>query len=133
MPSKGIEEERPTRGITKPALANRESTQRATNYSCTTPTHSGRHAPRWWESSHVVRELPEHGVSPEKLVNSHGIVERKSAVVGPDVHDVRMDLLSGKGEIEKGRHGIEEHWSRGEGERAWKGGCGLMHYEDIYS
>lgn len=50
-------------------------------------------------------------MSPQKLVSSHGIVERKSAVVGPDIHDVRMDLSSGKGEKGKGRHGIEEHWA----------------------
>lgn len=94
MPPKGIKEERPTLGNTKPTVANGQRT----NHYCATPTHSGWHAPSRWESGHVVRELPEHGVSPQKLVRSHGIIERKSAVVGPDVHDVRMDLLSGKGE-----------------------------------
>lgn len=48
--------------------------------------------PRGREPRHVVRQLPQQGVLPQELVRAHGIREGKPTVVGPDVHDVGVDL-----------------------------------------
>ena len=50
--------------------------------------------PRGREPGHVVRELPEERVLPQKLVRSHRLGEGEPAVVGPNVHDVRVYLFS---------------------------------------
>lgn len=53
---------------------------------------SSAFSPRGREPRHVVRELPQQGVLPQKLVRSHGLGEGEPAVVGPNIHNVRVYL-----------------------------------------
>lgn len=52
--------------------------------------------PGKWEARYVVRQLPQDGMLAQKLVRLHWGVEGKPAVVCPDVHGVRVDLVPPK-------------------------------------